>query len=103
MTWKKWDFEVGKEYALAYVVAVCDARIREGGVIRIDAKGAKVRRMEKYAPPNVVWSPSNERGWGASPFNKNCWRTVEGGTIIPSEVAKSEENVGGALSSPEER
>jgi len=31
MKWKKWDFEVGKEYALSDVIGACDARIREGG------------------------------------------------------------------------
>ena len=61
-------------------------------------KDAKVRRMEKYAPATIVWSPSTERGWGASAFNKNCWRSVEGGPILPPNVEKSEKKTTAAAS-----
>jgi hypothetical protein len=93
MTWKKWKFEVGEKYLLEEVIGACDARIREGGVIRSDSKDAKVRWMEKSAPATIVWTPLTERGWGASPFNKNCWRTVEGGPIIPRTQARSEKKI----------
>jgi hypothetical protein len=101
MKWKKWDFEVGKKYDLSEVIGACDARIREGGVIRSESKNNMVRRMEKYSPAKIVWSPSNERGWGASAFNKNCWRTVEGGPIIPPDAGKAEKKVKDSPSSPE--
>jgi hypothetical protein len=37
----------------------------------------------------VIWCPSGSRGWGASPFNQNCWRTIDGGPIITPDVAVS--------------
>jgi hypothetical protein len=86
MKWKKWDFEVDKQYARADVVGACDARIREGGVIRDKSKNLMVRRIEKYAPAIIVWKPSREQGWGASPFNKNCWRTIGGGHILTDKT-----------------
>lgn len=101
MKWQKWDFKKGEKYLLSEVIGACDARIREGGVIRGESKDAKVRRMEKYAPATIVWSPLTERGWGASAFNKNCWRTVEGGPIIPPDAGKAEEKLKDSPSSPE--
>jgi hypothetical protein len=96
MKWKKWDFEVGKEYDLSDVIGARDARIREGRIVRSKSKDAKVRRMEKDAPTTIIWSPLTERGWGASAFNQNCWPTAEGGPIIPSDVEKSERKIGAA-------
>ncbi len=96
MRWQKWYFKKGEQYLLSEVIGACDARIREGGVVRSESKNAKVRLMEAQAPATIVWCPKTERGWGASPFNKNCWRTVEGNPII---VAKSEKKIGAAPSS----
>jgi hypothetical protein len=89
MKWKKWDFEVGKKYDLSDVIGACDARIREGGIVQRESKVTKVRRMEKNAPPTLVWSPLAERGWGASAFNKNCWRTVDGAPITIPDGSQS--------------
>jgi hypothetical protein len=83
MKWKKWYFQSGEQYPLSEVIDACDVRIREGSVVRRDSKNQMVRQMEKLAPATIVWCPKTDRGWGASPFNKNCWRTVEGDPIIP--------------------
>ena len=83
MKWKKWGFEVGKEYDLADVIGACDARIREGGVVQHESKNKMVREMENLPLKTIVWSPKTERGWGASAFNANCWRKVDGAPIIP--------------------
>jgi hypothetical protein len=88
MTREKYYFQEGEQYPLSEVINECDRRIREGGVIRDESKNNMVRRMEKYAPATIVWSPLTERGWGHSGFNKNCWRTVEGGPIIPRTLKK---------------
>ena len=98
MKFKKWDFEVGKKYDLSDVIGACNARIREGGVIRSESKFEMVREMEKLTLATVVWCPKGNGGWGASPFNKNCWRTVAGGPIIPSDVDKSERKIGAVSS-----
>jgi len=84
---KKWYFQRGERYLLDEVITACDIRLREGGVKRVKSKSKMVRRMEKYAPPTIVWCPKRDRGWGASPFNENCWRSVEGGPIIPPDLA----------------
>jgi hypothetical protein len=84
---KKWYFQRGEKYLLEEVIIACDIRMRWGGVKRVESKNEIVRRMEKYAPPTIVWCPKTFNGWGASPFNPNCWRTVEGGPIIPPDLA----------------
>jgi hypothetical protein len=78
---------------LSEVIGACDARIREGGVIRNESKNDMVRLMEAHAPATIVWTPSTERGWGASAFNKNCWRTVEGEPILPLDAGKAEKKI----------
>ena len=92
MRWQKWDFKKGEKCLLSEVIGACDARIREGGVIRSESKNDMVRLMEAHAPATIVWCPKTDRGWGASAFNKNCWRTVEGGPIVPPK-AKSEKKI----------
>ena len=44
----------------------------------METKTAMVDRFEKEAPLTVVWQPFTPLGWGASPFNKNCWRALDG-------------------------
>jgi hypothetical protein len=70
MTWRKWDFEVGQDYALSDVIGTCDARIREGSVIRDKSKNEMVRRIEKYSPAKIVWSPSKGAGLGRFPIEQ---------------------------------
>lgn len=93
MRWQKWDFKRGEQYLLSEVIGACDARIREGDVIRSESKNDMVRLMEAHAPATIVWCPKADRGWGASAFNKNCWRTVEGEAIIPSDAGKAEKKI----------
>jgi len=45
---QKWYFKKGEKYLLSEVIGACDARIREGSVIRRESKDAKVRRMEPF-------------------------------------------------------
>jgi hypothetical protein len=89
MKWEKWPFQRGEQYPISEVINECDARLREGGVVRRESKNEMVRLMEKYAPATVRWCPKTDRGWGASAFNKNCWRTVEGGPIIPQKIGQA--------------
>ena|ERR1017187_4816331 len=77
----------------AEVVAICDERIREGCIKREDTKKLLVRSMEEHlremeqdADPTIVWQPMSEAGFGASPFNPNCWRRTDGSPILSQEV-----------------
>ena len=83
MAWH--DFQPGEQYPLAKVVADCERRIRDSGVVSAEQKQGMVDLMQQHAPETVVWSPSGA-GWGASPFNPNCWRTAEGSAVIPDGV-----------------
>jgi hypothetical protein len=94
MKWEKWHFQRGGHYPLSEVINECDRRIREKLVIRLESKNEMVRLMEKHAPQEVVWCPKTDRGWGASAFNANCWRTVEGGPIIPQKIGQVSRGVG---------
>jgi len=94
MRWPKWYFTRDEKYLLSEVIGACDARIREGGVIRKERKDEMVREMEKLSLASIVWCPKADQGWGASPFNKNCWRTVEGAPIIPGTEASQKRRSG---------
>ena len=84
MAWH--DFQPGERYTRAYMVAACERRIRNGGVTSIEEKKQLLDQIQKHAPEILVWSPLSS-GWGASPFNPNCWRTTEGNAIVPDNVA----------------
>ncbi len=81
MTWKKWGFNPGESYPLSDVVAALYARLKNGDVIDRKAKEDMVQWMEQISEPKLVWSPKS-RGWEASAFNRNCWRTVDGKPLI---------------------
>jgi hypothetical protein len=77
----KYGFVKGESYLTSEVVGVCDERIREGYIKREKTKTVVVRAMEKYAPPKMLWQPLSESGFGASPFNPNCWCDTDGRPI----------------------
>ena len=85
MTWRKWDFETGQSYLLSEVLGACETRLREGGVLRPESKSRMVKRIEHCGHSRIVWRPETEKGWGASAFNLNCWRTIDGEPIVPPE------------------
>ncbi|KAA0225915.1 MAG: hypothetical protein AKCLJLPJ_02205 [Fimbriimonadales bacterium] len=79
------NFRTGQHYSLEDVVATCERRIKEGKVKDVRDKRDLLAQMRLSAPRTVVWSPFST-GWGASPFNPNCWRTVQGTPILPDEA-----------------
>ena len=92
---EKWYFRPGEQYQLSEVVGACDERIRKGGVRSRDSKNESVRRMERCGYAVIVWTPKSYKGWGASPFNLDCWRTVSNQPIVtPGDrpTAKSRES-----------
>lgn len=47
-----------------------------------DRKRGLLELLRKHAPPAIVWSPFST-GWGASPFNPNCWRSAKNEPVLP--------------------
>lgn len=86
MSWH--NFQRNGRYSLAEVIAVCERRIADGGVIRGANKQRLVDLMREHAPQEVVWSPFST-GWGASPFNPGCWHRINGDPVVPGGVIVS--------------
>lgn len=83
---QRWhSFQPGEQYALGEVIAACERRIADGGVIQGERKQRLVDLLREHGPPSVVWSPFST-GWGASPFNPNCWRTPDGRPVLPEGI-----------------
>jgi hypothetical protein len=78
------SFAAKRVYTLDEVVAACKRRIAEGGVDNPDQKEAMVELLRRDAPQKIVWSPFST-GWGASPFNPNCWRRTDGEPAVSLE------------------
>ncbi|MEX2176349.1 MAG: hypothetical protein WD872_18445 [Pirellulaceae bacterium] len=84
MSWH--GFEAGEVVARDRVIAACEERLAAGVIIREERKVAMVELL-RLAPERIVWTPQQPQGWGASPFNINNWRTLEGEAIIRAQDA----------------
>ena len=82
MSWH--PFEVHETYSVSFVVPRCEAYLASGKIVAVEEKRRLLQTMSERAPVSIVWSPFSDKGWGASPFNPNCWRTVDGQLILPS-------------------
>jgi hypothetical protein len=83
------DFETGRDYSVAEVASKCDRHISDGHVKAIEKKKQLVRLIADCGHMNLVWTPSNESGWGASPMNPRLWRTVDGRVIFARVLSRS--------------
>ena len=72
----------GQVVALADVVAACRKRIESRGVIDVEGKRELVDVIAACGHPSIVFLPQRARGWGASPMNKNNWRTPDGEPVL---------------------
>lgn len=81
MSWH--GFEVGETIARERVIAACEERLATGMIIREERKEAMVELI-RVAPEQLVWTPQQPQGWGASPFNVNNWRAIDGKPITSS-------------------
>lgn len=79
MSWH--GFEPGAAVSRERIIAACEERLASGVIIREERKEAMVELI-RLAPEKLVWTPQQPQGWGASPFNVNNWRTVEGEPIM---------------------
>ncbi len=87
MAWH--HFQAGERYRLSEVVATCERRVAIGGVLCVTEKRGLFELLRQHAPAEVVWAPCSS-GWGASPFNPNCWRSADGAAVLPAGVAVQE-------------
>jgi hypothetical protein len=78
MSWH--GFEVGEIVTRDRIISACEERLATGVIIREERKEAMVELI-RVAPERLVWSPQQPQGWGASPFNLNNWRSVDGNPI----------------------
>jgi hypothetical protein len=76
-------FEPGRDYDSGEVESKCTSHITDGHVKAIETKKQLIRFIANCGHTNLVWTPSNERGWGASPMNPRLWRTIAGKAIFP--------------------
>lgn len=52
---QRWhSFQPGEQYALGEVIAACERRIADGGVIQGERKQRLVNLLREHAPPSVV-------------------------------------------------
>jgi hypothetical protein len=83
---KPWHpFQPGQAYSTGQVVSLCDRRIDEGAVVSIETKRDAMREIEKSGHAFIVWMPTNAKGYGASPFNKRLWHTLDRKPLFPAE------------------
>jgi hypothetical protein len=80
MAWH--SFHEGETFLRDDVIAACEQRILDGGVIAVEQKRYLLDRIRVAASAHIVFSPQGS-GWGASPFNPNNWKTLDGEPIVP--------------------
>jgi hypothetical protein len=78
-------FVTGEPVAKESVLRVCEERLASGAVLCGDEKRRYVALMREHAPAVMVWSPMSS-GWGASPFNPNNWRSLDGQPVLPVDI-----------------
>ncbi len=88
MSWH--GFKGGNGVSLEEVIEKFEKNVRFGNVKN---REEKLRRLEDFRNCKyevIVFFPISERGWGASPMNYNCWKTIEGQPICePHTVPKN--------------
>ncbi len=74
--WHGWV--AGQKIRRDKLLNILTSRIREG---KVDEKNwAVVDKLSKLTYDELIFEPVG-RGYGNSPFNLNCWRTIDGKPI----------------------
>lgn len=83
----------GESVPIDEIVHLCEKRIRHGHIYEksIPEKQAYVDVLKASGHEFLVWSPRS-LGWGASPFNLNCWRTPEGNPLQQTSQSSKQPN-----------
>ena len=84
MSWH--GFKPKEAYLLTHVLKAGDRRIEDGQVIAAEQKRGILELLRQHAPQTMIWSPFARKGWGASPFNPNCWQTLKGAQVLPRGI-----------------
>jgi hypothetical protein len=80
MVWH--HFHEGETVLRDDVIAVCEQRIRNGGVNVVEQKRYLLDCIRIVAPDHIIFPPRGS-GWGPSPFNSNNWKTLDDEPILP--------------------
>jgi len=83
------NFQPGEVYSLASVLEAGERRIQDGGILDVEGKRMALALLRDHAPSELVWAPFSS-GWGASPFNPRCWRSVSGRPVVPDAFSVPE-------------
>ena len=81
MAWH--SFEDGSTYSRPEIIDACTRQLNQ--VKDLEGKQAILILLAKHAPSQLRWSPHGS-GWGRSPFNPNCWKTLDGGPAIAADI-----------------
>lgn len=73
--------EPGGVYDKEEVIRLCTSRIPK--VQNPREKQEYIDLIQQSPYDKLVWKPSAEAGWGASPMNPNNWRSVDGAALPP--------------------
>ena len=77
-------YQPGESVPTMKIVVLCQRRL-DGGYIKGTSKPEKqgyIDTIHKCGHSSLIWTPIST-GWGASPFNLNCWRSPAGSPITP--------------------
>jgi len=73
-------FIEGEPVETEHVIRLCGERLDSGKVLDAEEKQCYIDFFVRHAPETMVWKPMST-GWGASPFNPNNWRTLDGDPV----------------------
>ena len=81
MPYEPWHpFIAGEAYGRQFVVDVISARLESGDVRATEWKEkSELEAIRSCHHEQIVFKPTT--GWGASPMNKNAWKTIDGHDI----------------------
>jgi hypothetical protein len=74
-------FQKGNPYPADDVIQICQTYLDSGKVKSVREKQGYLERFSDSEFSSFVFSPFSS-GWGASPFNPNCWQSTGGEPIV---------------------
>jgi hypothetical protein len=84
MSWH--GFERGEKVPLETVIEKFEKYVCSGGVKNGEEKLRRLKDFRNCQHEFIVFSPISDKGWGASPMNYNCWKTIEGKPICEPHI-----------------
>ena len=81
------NFVDRQNYPIDEVVATCEKHIRTGRVGNEEEKMRYLELIRNCGEVFLVYSPDGP-GWGSSPMNINCWRTLKDNPICTKTLVR---------------